>query len=149
MSCSPCVGRVPRCQNGGGERTKSRRRPPVRPADRRAGEAAAHWGKRQRTRTGRGPDAGHTIESKEMDADRTRTGRGRGRFSLRAWAALRPPPTLRRCPSPPVDALAFTVDPAHPEKRSSASLHHVTHAVSPTTDGIQRKRRGKRPWLCQ
>eukprot|EP00661_Eupelagonemidae_sp_cell13_P007444 gene7444-biopygen16552 len=40
------------------------------------------WRKRQRTRTGRGPDAGHTIEFEEADADRTRTGRGRGRFSL-------------------------------------------------------------------
>eukprot|EP00661_Eupelagonemidae_sp_cell13_P015579 gene15579-biopygen9724 len=30
------------------------------------------WGKRQRTRTGRGPDAGRTIEIKETDADRTR-----------------------------------------------------------------------------
>eukprot|EP00661_Eupelagonemidae_sp_cell13_P010463 gene10463-biopygen22819 len=38
-------------------------------------------GKRQRTRTGRGPDAGRTIESKETDADRTRTGRGQRRFS--------------------------------------------------------------------
>eukprot|EP00661_Eupelagonemidae_sp_cell13_P007351 gene7351-biopygen7544 len=38
-------------------------------------------GKRQRTRTGRGPDAGRTIEFEETDADRTRTGRGRGRFS--------------------------------------------------------------------
>eukprot|EP00661_Eupelagonemidae_sp_cell13_P015110 gene15110-biopygen11195 len=28
--------------------------------------------KRQRTRTGRGPDAGHTIEFEETDADRTR-----------------------------------------------------------------------------
>eukprot|EP00661_Eupelagonemidae_sp_cell13_P023625 gene23625-biopygen16367 len=37
--------------------------------------------KRQRTRTGRGPDAGRTTEFKETDADRTRTGRGRGRFS--------------------------------------------------------------------
>eukprot|EP00661_Eupelagonemidae_sp_cell13_P009609 gene9609-biopygen12241 len=36
------------------------------------------WGKRQRTRTGRGPDAGRTIEFEETDADRTRTGRGRG-----------------------------------------------------------------------
>eukprot|EP00661_Eupelagonemidae_sp_cell13_P014224 gene14224-biopygen6565 len=34
--------------------------------------------KRQRTRTGRGPDAGRTIEFEETDADRTRTGRGRG-----------------------------------------------------------------------
>eukprot|EP00661_Eupelagonemidae_sp_cell13_P015707 gene15707-biopygen21732 len=34
------------------------------------------WGKRQRTRTGRGPDAGRTIEFEETDADRTRTGRG-------------------------------------------------------------------------
>eukprot|EP00661_Eupelagonemidae_sp_cell13_P005817 gene5818-biopygen1221 len=40
-------------------------------------------GKRQRTRTGRGPDAGRTIEFEETDADRTRTGRGRGRFSQR------------------------------------------------------------------
>eukprot|EP00661_Eupelagonemidae_sp_cell13_P022084 gene22084-biopygen20710 len=32
------------------------------------------WGKRQRTRTGRGPDAGRTIEFEETDADRTRTG---------------------------------------------------------------------------
>eukprot|EP00661_Eupelagonemidae_sp_cell13_P015624 gene15624-biopygen21725 len=32
--------------------------------------------------TGRGPDAGRTIEFKERDAHRTRTGRGRGRFSL-------------------------------------------------------------------
>eukprot|EP00661_Eupelagonemidae_sp_cell13_P011507 gene11508-biopygen22892 len=32
--------------------------------------------KRQRTRTGRGPDAGRTIAFKETDADRTRTGRG-------------------------------------------------------------------------
>eukprot|EP00661_Eupelagonemidae_sp_cell13_P020248 gene20248-biopygen13087 len=37
------------------------------------------WEKRQRTRTGRGPDAGHTLGFKETDADRTR---GRGRFSL-------------------------------------------------------------------
>eukprot|EP00661_Eupelagonemidae_sp_cell13_P018883 gene18883-biopygen914 len=36
----------------------------------------------RRTRTGRGPDAGRTIEFEEADADRTRTGRGRGRFSL-------------------------------------------------------------------
>eukprot|EP00661_Eupelagonemidae_sp_cell13_P025583 gene25583-biopygen13534 len=38
------------------------------------------WEKRQRTRTGRGPDAGRTIEIEETDADRTRTGRGRGRW---------------------------------------------------------------------
>eukprot|EP00661_Eupelagonemidae_sp_cell13_P015873 gene15873-biopygen21746 len=43
----------------------------------------AAWGKRQRTRTGRGPDAGRMLEFKDTDADRTRTGRGRGRFSLR------------------------------------------------------------------
>eukprot|EP00661_Eupelagonemidae_sp_cell13_P010416 gene10416-biopygen18296 len=44
----------------------------------------ASWGKRQRTRTGRGPDAGRTIEFEETDADRTRAGRGRARFSL-SW----------------------------------------------------------------
>eukprot|EP00661_Eupelagonemidae_sp_cell13_P001743 gene1743-biopygen16859 len=32
--------------------------------------------------SGRGPDAGRTIEFEETDADRTRAGRGRGRFSL-------------------------------------------------------------------
>eukprot|EP00661_Eupelagonemidae_sp_cell13_P023110 gene23110-biopygen13345 len=36
----------------------------------------------RRTRTGRGPDAGRTIEFEETDADRTRTGRVCGRFSL-------------------------------------------------------------------
>eukprot|EP00661_Eupelagonemidae_sp_cell13_P012936 gene12936-biopygen23009 len=36
------------------------------------------WEKRQRTRTGRGPDAGRTIEFEGTDADRTRAGRGRG-----------------------------------------------------------------------
>eukprot|EP00661_Eupelagonemidae_sp_cell13_P014172 gene14172-biopygen5094 len=48
----------------------------------RRSSTAYPWGKRQRTRTGRGPDAGRTIEFEETGADRTRTGRGRGRFSL-------------------------------------------------------------------
>eukprot|EP00661_Eupelagonemidae_sp_cell13_P019648 gene19648-biopygen10053 len=33
---------------------------------------ASAWGKRQRTRTGRGPDAGRTLEFEQTDADRTR-----------------------------------------------------------------------------
>eukprot|EP00661_Eupelagonemidae_sp_cell13_P025775 gene25775-biopygen3021 len=37
-----------------------------------ARNAPCVWGKRQRTRTGRGPDAGRTIGIKETDADRTR-----------------------------------------------------------------------------
>eukprot|EP00661_Eupelagonemidae_sp_cell13_P025038 gene25038-biopygen8983 len=41
-----------------------------------------HRGKRKRARTGRGPDAGRTIQFKETDAGRTRTGRGRSPFTL-------------------------------------------------------------------
>eukprot|EP00661_Eupelagonemidae_sp_cell13_P011183 gene11183-biopygen16842 len=66
------------------------------------------WEKRQRTRTGRGPDAGRTIGCKETDADRTRTGRWQRRFShstgparhpsARCWVrCLAAPPTL--CPA--------------------------------------------------
>eukprot|EP00661_Eupelagonemidae_sp_cell13_P023151 gene23151-biopygen1237 len=80
-----------------------------------AGPCSGGWGgrespreKRQRTRTGRGPDAGRTIEFEETDADRTRTGRGRGRFSQaglgpktktarRASAPLRRVPRARGC----------------------------------------------------
>eukprot|EP00661_Eupelagonemidae_sp_cell13_P016621 gene16621-biopygen9802 len=51
-------------------------------------------GKRQRTRTGRGPDTGRAIEFEETDADRTRTGRGRGRFS-QAKRCLQPAPCPR------------------------------------------------------
>eukprot|EP00661_Eupelagonemidae_sp_cell13_P021300 gene21300-biopygen5658 len=49
---------------------------------RERGLAVALWEKRQRTRTGRGPDAGRTMQYKQTDADRTRIGRGRGLFSL-------------------------------------------------------------------
>eukprot|EP00661_Eupelagonemidae_sp_cell13_P010266 gene10266-biopygen9322 len=43
-----------------------------------------HTGKRQRTRTGRGPDAGRTMEFEETDADRTR-----------AWSFIRRPEVTR------------------------------------------------------
>eukprot|EP00661_Eupelagonemidae_sp_cell13_P011575 gene11575-biopygen3364 len=53
------------------------------------------WEKRQRTRPGRGPDAGRTTEFKETGADRTRAGRGHGRFPLwspkRCWTTPGPP----------------------------------------------------------
>eukprot|EP00661_Eupelagonemidae_sp_cell13_P018892 gene18892-biopygen3975 len=49
-------------------------------------------GKRQRTRTGHGPDAGRTIYFEETDADRTRTGRGRGRFGHQCTASPSLPP---------------------------------------------------------
>eukprot|EP00661_Eupelagonemidae_sp_cell13_P020020 gene20020-biopygen14601 len=45
---------------------------------------ASAWGKRQRTRTGRGPDAGRTLEFEQTDADR-------------AWAWPRARARVRLC----------------------------------------------------
>eukprot|EP00661_Eupelagonemidae_sp_cell13_P019528 gene19528-biopygen5508 len=62
----------------------------------------ACWEKRLRTRTGRGRDAGRTIEFKETDAGRTREGYVQRRFPGLVAGCIDVDAVLRRCLYSPV-----------------------------------------------
>eukprot|EP00661_Eupelagonemidae_sp_cell13_P015559 gene15559-biopygen5201 len=116
---------------------------------------ASAWGKRQRTRTGRGPDAGRTLEFEQTDADRTRaTGQGRTEQNRAEQSSTGPDRTGQGMAAPPAPA-RLRAPPAPAGVPARASGASGAGSLAPPAPARRRLRRrlaepaghlGRSPW---